>query len=242
VPDRDTNANERAETRSGWIVFGVAGTVVVGLCVAWGWAGYSEADTLGNRGLFGDSYGALNTLFSGLAFAGVIAALVMQMQELRLQRRELELQRREMEESRRELGRQADVLEQQAQLQLHSSLPLLRFASSAGRNGSQTVKFTNDGGTATSCHLEEVLGPDGTRSPRWSSDVLKKDETAKFEVSWEQGKDPGRVVFELSYRDVLGERRFDQYEHEPLGDVRFRRTPKVRDVRAHDEARLNISP
>lgn len=38
---------------------------------------------------FGDAYGALGAVFSGLALAGVIAAIRLQSDELRLQRREL---------------------------------------------------------------------------------------------------------------------------------------------------------
>jgi len=51
------------------------------------------------RGAAGDMYGVLNTLFSGLAFAGVIITILMQMNELELSRKELELTRNEMERS-----------------------------------------------------------------------------------------------------------------------------------------------
>ncbi len=40
-------------------------------------------------GQFGDAFGALNTLFSGLAFAALIVTLWMQREELELQRKEL---------------------------------------------------------------------------------------------------------------------------------------------------------
>lgn len=40
-------------------------------------------------GSFGDSYGALNAIFSGLAFAGVIITILIQRHELELQREEL---------------------------------------------------------------------------------------------------------------------------------------------------------
>lgn len=42
------------------------------------------------RGFAGDMYGALNTLFSGLAFAGIIITIIMQMKELELTREELQ--------------------------------------------------------------------------------------------------------------------------------------------------------
>ena len=61
------------------------------------------------RGQFGDLFGSVNALFSGLAFAGLIYAIFLQGQQLSLQREELRLQREEMAASRKELARQADV-------------------------------------------------------------------------------------------------------------------------------------
>lgn len=49
----------------------------------------------GDSGTFGDTFGALNALFSGLAFAGVIVTIL-------IQRSELQLQRTEMQETRKE--------------------------------------------------------------------------------------------------------------------------------------------
>lgn len=57
-----------------------------------------------DRGTFGDMFGAVNTLFSGLAFAGVIYAII-------LQKKELALQRQELEETRGELARTASAQE-----------------------------------------------------------------------------------------------------------------------------------
>jgi uncharacterized membrane protein len=53
-------------------------------------------------GTFGDTYGALNAIFSGLAFAGVIVTILIQRTELKNQRIELSLQRTEMQETRKE--------------------------------------------------------------------------------------------------------------------------------------------
>src|SRR4051794_21505920 len=51
------------------------------------------------RGTFGDLFGAVNALFSGLAFLGVVVALVIQGEQLRLQQQEIregqEAQRRD---------------------------------------------------------------------------------------------------------------------------------------------------
>jgi hypothetical protein len=57
-----------------------------------------------DRGTFGDSFGAINSLFSGLALAGIIYTIL-------LQRKELSLQRQELIETRSELKRSADAQE-----------------------------------------------------------------------------------------------------------------------------------
>ncbi len=53
--------------------------------------GYTETE----RGTFGDMYGTVNALFSGLALAGIVFTILLQRNELSLQREELALTRRE---------------------------------------------------------------------------------------------------------------------------------------------------
>ncbi|MGP1991876.1 hypothetical protein D9V96_008320 [Zobellia laminariae] len=53
-----------------------------------------------NGASVGDSYGALNAIFSGLAFSGVILTVIMQKDELKLQREELQETRKEFQMSR----------------------------------------------------------------------------------------------------------------------------------------------
>ncbi|MEB3755104.1 hypothetical protein [Acinetobacter sp. MD2(2019)] len=72
---------------------------------------------IGNKfGTYGDSYGSLNTLFSGFAFAILIISLFMQRQELKEQRKELEAQRHEIAESNAIAESQRKITEQQAEL------------------------------------------------------------------------------------------------------------------------------
>lgn len=66
-----------------------------------------------NRGTFGDMFDAVNALFTGLAFAGVIYAIFLQRQELELQRRELELTRVELSGQREALTNQNLTMERQ---------------------------------------------------------------------------------------------------------------------------------
>ena len=65
------------------------------------------------QGAFGDTYGSVNALFTGLAFAGLIITLILQMKELRLQREELCQQRQEFVGTRKALEDQSETLQLQ---------------------------------------------------------------------------------------------------------------------------------
>jgi hypothetical protein len=52
-----------------------------------------------NFGTFGESFGGLNSIFSGLAFIGLVYTILMQSKELSLQRKELELTRIELKQT-----------------------------------------------------------------------------------------------------------------------------------------------
>ena len=70
--------------------------------------------SLGNdpeRGTFGDMFGAVNALFSGLAFIGVIFAILLQSKELKLQRKELGFTREELKGQKLQLKAQNKTLE-----------------------------------------------------------------------------------------------------------------------------------
>lgn len=67
-----------------------------------------------NYGTYGDSYGSLNTLFSGLAFAALFISLLLQRRELEAQRKELNAQREETKESNKIAEAQRKITQQQA--------------------------------------------------------------------------------------------------------------------------------
>ncbi len=114
--------------------------IFLGIVTVWSLSGVWVYTVLANwaaRGQFGDMFGAVNALFSGLAFAGLIFTIFLQRRELALQREELKLQREEMAKSRDELARQAKVQEQNllatiAQLKiaaLQGEIPALEMIS-----------------------------------------------------------------------------------------------------------------
>ena len=65
------------------------------------------------KGQFGDVFGALNALFAGLAFAGVIWAIRLQQKGLKFQQKELELQREELAGQKEQLEAQNQTLQKQ---------------------------------------------------------------------------------------------------------------------------------
>jgi len=79
------------------IVFGIL--LIIFIIIAW-WGSWiwidsniisddKELSNIAAAGAFGDKFGAVNSIFSGLAFGGIIFTILLQKKELRLQREEL---------------------------------------------------------------------------------------------------------------------------------------------------------
>lgn len=92
-----------------------------------------------DRGTFGDQFGFVNTLFSGLAFAGMIFTIL-------LQKEELALQRKELEENREEMTKQTEQFEAQ-----NGNLKIQRFESTFFNMLEQLQQIVND----LSIHYQE---------------------------------------------------------------------------------------
>ncbi len=85
--------------------------IVISAQIIIGYEIFGWFDTWQDRGTFGDMFGAVNTLFSGLAFAGIIFAISLQSKELELQRSELELTREELKGQKEQLQNQNTTLQ-----------------------------------------------------------------------------------------------------------------------------------
>ena len=77
----------------------LVGAAILIIWVATGYLVYSWLPDWPTRGQFGDVFGTVNALFSGLAFTGLIYTVFLQREELSLQRTELELTRQELRRS-----------------------------------------------------------------------------------------------------------------------------------------------
>ena len=102
------NSPKNTETIE-WRIPCLITAVVILIWIGSGFVLYKNTE----RGTFGDMFGAVNALFSGLAFAGVIYAILLQRKELSLQRRELELTRAELKGQKIQLENQNKTLQVQ---------------------------------------------------------------------------------------------------------------------------------
>lgn len=69
-----------------------------------------------DRGVLGDSFGSVNALFTGLAFAGLVFSILLQQRQIRLQRADFLRQIQEMKDSRITVEEQNQLLATQNQL------------------------------------------------------------------------------------------------------------------------------
>lgn len=116
---KDPESKQIVNTNWWMFVFAVVAVVILwagsGFLIHW-LAGPDQG-----RGTFGDMFGAVNALFSGLAFCGLIFAIYMQHEELKLQREELRLQREEATATRFEIkGQKEQAIAQNATLDLQT--------------------------------------------------------------------------------------------------------------------------
>ena len=90
--------------------------IIIGIVLIWALSGVLTMiylDEWSDRGTFGDLFGAINSLFSGLALAGLIYSIYGSRQEIQLQREEIELNRKELIKSRKTQEKSEKSLEAQ---------------------------------------------------------------------------------------------------------------------------------
>jgi hypothetical protein len=98
--------------RNKTIIVAMFSGVIIACVLYWCVIHYLIKDPI-HQGTFGDMFGAVNALFSGLAFAGLIATLLYQKEELKLQQEELQQTREELKGQREEFEEQNKTLKRQ---------------------------------------------------------------------------------------------------------------------------------
>ena len=93
--------------------------IVIVVTGIWFWLPHlldGDLNSLSERGQFGDSYGAVNALFTGLAFAGLLFTILLQQHQLRLQRIDVFAQIEQMQLARQEAAQQSALQAEQIRL------------------------------------------------------------------------------------------------------------------------------
>ncbi len=219
--DRQPTENETPYLR----YFGFVGAAVLVVAVGWGTAPWWAPSTLEGRGQFGDWFGAVNALFSGLALAGVIVALVMQRKELGYQRKELSLTRAEMELSRGELRRQAESSERRLQFESNLAIanvqPYFQLRLWQRSDLLLRLRLSNHGEKVFNLEVRVLDGHAKARDLR--APVVTKDEVV-LELEWPSDVGFGPTTLGLVYTDLLGKEKFQLLRIEnPVGHEPWRR-------------------
>ncbi len=153
----------------------------------------------GGSGPFGDMFGAVNTLFSGMAFAGVIYAILLQRKELALQRAELRLTRGELKQSRIEAERTASAQEQQVTLAALAQLvPLYRGEVESTRYDLQELGDKID-----------RAKHDGSHEGKLEYDLKMYEHTQKMLTSQENLLQICRDHLDDLYQDIYDKRKLE---------------------------------
>ena len=111
---------------SSWGIIAIVVIVAIAVFVLWLTYGHYplsrfKADGLESAARYGDSFGMINSLFSGLAFAGLIITILLQWHELRQQRQELAKAVNVQKESVRELRKQAELQNKTQEILAHQA-------------------------------------------------------------------------------------------------------------------------
>ncbi len=112
-----------------------------------------------SRGQFGDMFGAINTLFSALAFAGLITAILVQKEEIKEQRQELRKSVEAQIETEKALKKQVELMNFTSKLNAHNTIIssgetiLSRLEGVPGNEQSEIIALRN----ASFKKIKEIL-------------------------------------------------------------------------------------
>jgi len=120
---------------------------------------YFMLDSWADRGTLGDLFGAVNALFSGLAFAVLIYTIVLQREEIKQNREEIVLNRKELAKSARLQQKSQEVLIQQVeQTHLSAKMNAMRTLVDYYNNQISNPKSTEEIITKSKLKRKQIIG------------------------------------------------------------------------------------
>lgn len=114
MSEEKKSETEEDSPSPGWLV--LAAAVVIAVLIVFWLSVTNLISKPEQQGQFGDMFGAANTLFSGLAFAGIIYTIWLQRTELKLQRIELRDTKEELKLSRLAHEKTSKIMDKQLEI------------------------------------------------------------------------------------------------------------------------------
>lgn len=186
----------------------ILGVVTVIICFSFGWVVIGCISDWEHRGQFGDMFGGLNAVFSGLAFAGVIYAILLQRRELAMQREEMRMSREELAAQNQLITAQLATMQESLKFETTkedlSSEPFLRLGSGSGSANERHLEVVNLGGRITDIEIDTLKPEQGIGVSVQPADVWDTKNTARIFIRGFAGKACPDCIFDMRYTDKLG--------------------------------------
>jgi len=221
-----------------WLVIG--GVMII-QAVA-GWVIILSLPKWADRAAFGDMFGLTTSLFSGLALAGVVYAILLQRAELSLQRKEIQLTRTELERSataqqnsyemlRKQLDFSRKVHKAELRRTRAETLPHFQIHSCpyTAQLGITNLTLLNGGARIRDLsidtdplRIEEVIARQLMGSPKYTiafngqTGLIRNQGEIKFDVTFTPAPASAPPFsFNLGFLDIHGNRRRVRIDYQP---------------------------
>ncbi len=195
-----------------WFLLAISIVVTVTVLYAVGTIVYGPLPNWEQRGQFGDMFGAINTVFSGAAFAGLVYTILLQRHDLAIQREENRLARDELSAQNAILGEQLASMRHSFDFQraAEEQRCLPDFSTEIRMYSGRTayLNVQNAGGKMSSICFENCepagLGIEIQRTDCWSRGEWQ--ELRIQELVLVDGERHPNIMFSIQYTDELGRR------------------------------------
>ena len=158
-----------------------------------------------NAAAFGDMFGAINALFSALAFAGVVYAMLQQQQALLYQFQEMEDTRKAMQQAAKAHSKNAEIQKRNLELEMLAAEPIFQpiFVCERNQMGNleSALTVTNRGGIAVNINVTDLRDTQDTNNWLASQQVLDKNDQTTFRFELPEGKNRIRFSCEDKFKN-----------------------------------------
>jgi len=193
--------------------------LILGLCIGFGFTVSSAIEEGAKRGQFGDMFGALNSFFSGAAFAGVVYAIFLQRRDLQMQFEEMQLSRQGLSAQNEMIALQLKAMKESYEMERAineaASVPKLVFRSSTGGSNYRNFKFINVGGRIMDVSVRLITPEKGLAfKTHIEIHVWNSGDIQQFDMAGFGGGGVPACHFELLYTDMMGRSKVQGYSLE----------------------------